>query len=378
MQKQSEITGVRKGETVNFKSANKKVDRSIPNQLGVIVVGAGFVSGGYIDYFRQSPNTRLVAIVDSNPDILNKWSKESSTVQLIEDYKEAMKLKGVDVVVICTPHNLHHEMVTRALRSGKDVICEKPIAISLKEADSMINTAQEEGRKLLVTLNMRFDSWAYKIKKLIDEQKIGHIFMARSAYLGYEVQRLNDPHHWKGDIQRAGGGVLLDGGYHIVDLMNSYLGRAKYVQANGGRSVVTAPNKGEDNCSLIIEYESGAIATLISSFTACGPDCHKEPTLGLYHDFYGTEGTISCQSSYDSVRESKQELELLSANNGLQKIDLTDADGPDFYDHFVDYLQGKGRLIVTAIDARNTSAVVEAAYQSIQAGQKIPVDWRIS
>lgn len=343
--------------------------------LGVMIIGVGDISKCYFSHCRRDERTRLIAAADPAPKA-RKWAMDNYNVNLaVADYREALGRDDIDVVIVCTPHNLHHPIVMDALRAGKDVICEKPISVSVAQADEMIDFAAKCGRKLLVTLNSQFPPRTFRIKEILSEGKLGKVFMSHAAYLGYEFDRMADPDHWKGDMVKAGGGVLLDGGYHIVDLMNSFMGRARYVQALGGKFVVQAPNKGEDNISLLIEYEHGAIADLQVSFTVCNAGCRREPTLMIDMDLYGTDGSVRYQYGWDTVK-IHESLKLLRPDEPQQNIDLIHNDCPDCYTHFFDCLTDSAAPIVTAIQARNASAVVEAAYESARGGGKVEVDWR--
>ena len=342
---------------------------------GVMIIGAGTVSGKYLNYFSKNKRTRLIAVADPSSCVRDRIGMEYHPDLLVSDYKEVIERDDIHIVVVCTPHNLHYSVVIDSLEAGKDVICEKPLAVSVKEADEMINAADNLGKQLFVTLNMRFDNYVAKIKDVIQQGQVGNVFMARSAYLGYELDRLDDPKSWKGDLQKAGGGVLLDGGYHLIDLMNSCLGQAKAVQAMGGRYIVKAPNKGEDNISLLVEYGHNCMANLQVSFTACSPGCGETPTLRLEHEFFGDKGTMSALSGWDPIRGSQRKLELLTLT-GFESIDLNEVRCPDMIDHLLDCILTGSEPLVTAMDARNACAVVEAAYKSIQTGRKINVDWR--
>lgn len=355
-------------------SANPKSIKTPKNPLGVMIVGIGRMSKYYFDFCQKSPLTKTIASADINPEAL-QWAKENYDIPLLTaDYHEALKQKDIDVVIVCAPHDLHYPIVMDALNAGKHVICEKPIAISLRQADEMISHAEECDRTLLVALNMRFLHRTIKIKELLDNNKMGKVFMARGAYLGYELDLLSDPNHWKGDIKRAGGGALLDGGYHIIDLMNHFLGAVKSVQALGGRLVVQAQNKGEDNILLLLEYACGAIVTLQISFSACNAGCAFEPTLMLNIEFYGTKGSMQYLYDYDTAR-IRESLELLKPTEGHETIELTKHTSQDCASHFFDCIYNNTEPIVTALDARNALAVVEAAYKSIKTDRKIPVEW---
>lgn len=293
---------------------------------------------------------------------------------LLSDYREGLCREDIDLVVICTPHHLHHAMAIDALKAGKHVICEKPMAISVQEADEMIDAASHHNRKLFVMLNMRLWPEHRKLKEMITDNVIGQVFMAKASYLGYEFDRLDDPNDWKGDLCKAGGGVLIDGGYHLVDLVNSCLGKACYVQAAGGQYIINATNKGEDNISLMIEYAGGAVANLQISFTACNYGCHIEPTLMMDQSFLGSDGSLFCHYGWDTV-DIRKGLELVRPN-ARETLNLDGIAEHVQCGHFVNCLQTGEHPIVTCLDARNTTAVVEAAYESLRSGRRTPVNWR--
>jgi len=343
--------------------------------LGVMVVGAGDIARYYFEYCMQDERSRLVAVADPDPAARRRAEQQYTVEQVVEDYREVLRQNDIDVVIVCTPHYLHYPVVMDALRMGKNVICEKPIANTVAEADEMIDFAQACGKKLFVTLNSRFQKRTAKIYEVLSSGSLGKIFMARAAYLGYELTRMADPDHWKGDLEKAGGGVLLDGGYHVIDLMNSFLGAAKHVQALGGRFVITAPNKGEDNIFVLIEYECGAIADIQVSFTACNAGCYREATLMIDIDLYGTQGSLRYDYNWDTV-QARERMELLYPEKGRQNVDLKGNAGLNCYRHFFDCLRNDTEPMVTALDARNTSAVVEAAYESMRTGKKTAVSWR--
>jgi len=354
---------------------DSKVTDCNQKQMGVLVIGCGEVSEGHLKYINEDARFKLVAVADPSEESL-QCAKDNYAPQIaVSDYKEALNGDDIDIVMVFTPHYLHHSIVLESLRSVRHVLCEKPISMSLKEADNMINTAKVCGKELFVMLNMRFTPWARKIKELLGNQCIGRTFMARSAYFGYEVDRLADSNHWKGDLKKAGGGVLLDGGYHIVDLMNSWLGRATAVSSIGGQYVIEAQGKGEDNISLLVEYENGATATLQVSFTTIIPGCDKEPTLALEHSFMGTEGSIYSDYSWNPIDGLVQHLDIVSTQS-KKAVDLDSVKSLNQLDHFMSCLTDGTTPIVTALDGRNALAVVEAAYESIRTSKKVDVDWK--
>jgi len=340
--------------------------------LKIVIIGAGAVSSQYFESFSQSPLTEVVAAVDPS-EAVGQWiSQNYSDVPLEADYKTAIEKYDADIVVVCTPHYLHLPMVMDSLNAGKHVICEKPLGMTTAECDEMLELADKKGLKLLVGLNMRFGPRIMKIKKMIEAGQLGKVFLARASYLGYEVDRLADANHWKGDLRKAGGGVLLDGGYHVVDLANALLGPAKSVQALGGQFVIDNGSKGEDNIALIVEYANGAVAEIMVSFTVCNVGCRKEPTLILGMDVFGTEASIF--SGYNSAT-IKEHFELVNSD-GKEVVSTDDVDCLDKNAHFLECITNGSQPLVTALDARNANAVVDAAYESIRTGKKVAVDWK--
>jgi predicted dehydrogenase len=343
---------------------------------GVLLIGTGAVAVPYLKFAHENEHLKLVAIADPNATARKEAEEKYGPVVSVSDYKEVIDRPDIDLVIVCTPHFLHHSMVTSALNAGKHVICEKPIAITLAEADEMLDAAARNKKMFLVTMNMFFNPWAIGIRRLLGEKKLGKVFMAQSSYLGYEVARLRDPRDWKGDLQKAGGGVLLDGGYHIIYTMNSWMGEAKSVQMTGGQYVIGQPHKGEDNAALLVEYEGGAIGNLIVSFTVCSPGCHEQPTLHLEHNLWGTDGSVHSLYHWDPIGGLSQCLEFCQPREGMQSIDLKAISTSGHLPHYIACLAQGTTPQTTALDARNALAVVEAAYASMKTGKKQPVNWR--
>ena len=239
--------------------------------LGVGVIGAGIVARGYLEFFSRNARTRLVGLAESDPVTRQRAVEQYAPRQAGEDYRDLLGCDDIDLFVVCTSHNLHCPMVMAVLRAGKHVLCEKPIAVSVTEADAMLDCATVQRRRLFIGLNMRFSRRVMKLRQLLDNVGgwtvgsrlrgvAGRVFLAQFAYLGNEIARMSDPNGWKCDQMRAGHGVLLDGGYHIIDVLNACFGRALSVQATGGRKIIDVSTKGEDNAIALIEYESGSAA----------------------------------------------------------------------------------------------------------------------
>ena len=330
-----------------------------PHKMSVVVFGAGIVCHGHIESFRSSSHTDVTCVVDINKTVATEIARKYDIPNTETDYRTAIAKYKPEIVLVATPHYLHHPMVIDSLKSGCHVICEKPLAMTVSECDDMIAAAEKHDRRLFVAHNMRAMPQFRKIKQLIDSQRLGRVFLADFQYLGYEVARLNETNNWKGTKDMAGGGVLLDGGYHMVDLVNYYFGMPKTVKAVMQRSVVTAENKEEDNALLLAEYPDKLIANVVASFSAKTEGSERGATLMLNVSVYGTKGTV--HGGYNS---SRAVWELKLVENDVEKpCDLSDIGPLNIDHHFIDCILNNTTPIVTAHQARDTVAIIEKAYQ---------------
>ena len=330
---------------------------ALPLRFGVI--GAGVISGAYLENYAKDPRTEVVGIADTNGDLLGKAAKTYGIEQATDDYRELLENKKIDIIVVATPHFLHHPMVMDALEAGKDVLCEKPLAMNAAQAEEMIGKAKAKGKRLFVGLNMRTGAGFRTVEKVIQSGKIGRPFLSRISYFGHELERMQDPQHWKGSKDGAGGGVLLDGGYHVIDIMNMFFGEPQDVMAVCCKCVIKTENKCEDNAVLLIKYSEEMIGEVAASFTIKNARSKQEPTLRLRLEVYGTEGSVWAE--YYSHDDLGWQTTLVSGDKSSQ-IPLQPFVPENIQLHFVDCLLDGTTPIVTAEDALRVHRIVDAAY----------------
>jgi predicted dehydrogenase len=184
--------------------------------------------------------------------------------------------------------------------------------------------------------------------------------MARISYLGNETKRMNDPNNRKGSYDKAGGGVLLDGGYHVLDLMNMYFGEPNQVRGVCSRAVVQATNKAEDNAIVTMAYDNGLLGEVTASFTVLGENSKGEATLRLRVDIFGTEGCLWAE--YYSHNNLGWQVKL---STGDETIDLPvePYEPSSLPTHFIDCLTNNTEPIVTAEDALRVQQIVDTVYE---------------
>jgi myo-inositol 2-dehydrogenase/D-chiro-inositol 1-dehydrogenase len=261
-----------------------------PIRLGLI--GCGSIARGAhlpaIDYLADQVS--LVAVADVDPAAASiaakKWGAD-----VYADYRALLDRADIAAVIVATPEYLHAEQVTAAAAAGKHVLCEKPIARTLEEADRMIDACARAGVQLMVGHSRRFSSRYIEIKTALDSGAIGQVMLARenerrSRAFGGNLGGRWTPQHWSGNPQLSGGVALL-AGIHEADLLRWFIG-AEPVSVYAQHMVTMEDNVGvPDFLTFTVRFSNGAIGS--SEITRLPPASYP-----AFHqlELYGTTGAI--------------------------------------------------------------------------------------
>jgi predicted dehydrogenase len=213
------------------------------------------------------------------------------------DYSALLAHKDVDIVCISTPNDLHKSMLIEAMRAGKGVFCEKPVALNLSEAREVEAVMKDTGRDCAVGFQFRFVPAILRAKQIIEEGRLGRVFSFRLAYLRSSYVDPHIPMKWKLDADRCGGGALVDLGPHPLDLVRYLLGEVQRVFAHTKTFVCErpvapgaqelAPVSVEDMAVLHLELGDGAVGTVEVSRVATGT------TNDLRLEIHGSHGALA-------------------------------------------------------------------------------------
>ncbi len=189
--------------------------------MKVGIIGLGCQGRRLAKAVKEAGDSLIVAAEERENDNSRLFAKTFGC-EIVYDWREIIKRDDVEVIIVCTPPNLHREMVISALRAGKHVLCEKPLALNVKEAQEMMDEAKKNDRKLKCGFNLRHHPAIAQAKKWVDEGRIGEILFVRGVYgiggrEGYEKD-------WRMKKEISGGGQLMDQGVHILDLSHWFLG----------------------------------------------------------------------------------------------------------------------------------------------------------
>lgn len=262
-------------------------------KVKVGIIGCGKIAQvRHIPEYEGNPDAELYGLFDINKERAEELAKLHNC-RAYSTYEELLADPEIDAVSVCVANSAHAEISIAALRAGKHVLCEKPMAITLEECEDMVRTAKEQGRYLMIGQNQRLAKAHIKAKELIKEGAIGDILTFRTTFGhgGPETWSV-DPGRdvWFFDKTRAAMGAMADLGIHKTDLIQ-YLTGQKIVET---QAVLTTLDKRDstgnligvdDNAICIYKLEGGALGTMTASWTYYGAE--DNTTV-----IYGTKGIL--------------------------------------------------------------------------------------
>ena len=226
------------------------------------LIGCGGIGTLRAKALRQTPGAQLVALFDIESN-RSKQLAQLVSAEVMPTWADLVMSDDIDAVVVSTPPDSHAELTIAALQAGKHVLCEKPLARSSLECQSMVDAAQQAGRFLATGFNYRFYPSVMKARDLLASGRIGELDHIRS-YAGYTAA--DHSQSWLHEASVMGGGALWDNGTHLIDLTAFFLGNV--VEAEGFASGAIWGFQGiEDNGFLLLRNQDGRIASLQASWT---------------------------------------------------------------------------------------------------------------
>ena len=198
--------------------------------IKIAVIGAGFIGKVHAESYRKIKNARLVSVVEKNLEKGKKFADEFD-VKFYSDIDELLNIEEVDIIDICTPPLTHYELVKKAAIAKKHIICEKPLTLSLKEADEMVSIVEEKNLKAMVGLVLRFWPEYVLAKKIIDKGKLGKPLYCYCERLS-RMENENCSDNWRFD-EKYGGGAAVDLHIHDLDFINWLFKKPATIMSKG-------------------------------------------------------------------------------------------------------------------------------------------------
>jgi predicted dehydrogenase len=346
-------------------------------KIKVGIIGTGNISGCHTAGYKALDNVELYAACDINEQRVKDYAEKHGYKYVFTDYNEMLKLEELDAVSVCTWNSVHAQAAIAALKAGKHVICEKPTAMSAKEAVEMEKAAKESGKLLMIGFVRRFGNDTKVLKDFIDNGMMGDIYYTKASYL----RRAGCPGGWFGDKERSGGGPLIDLGVHVIDLVRFLMGKPKAVSVTGatfnklgarnnikGTKGYVASDKEnifnvEDLAVAMIKFDNGAVLSVETSFSLN----IKQDSGNI--ELFGTKSGAKLDPKLEFYSEMNDYLvnvtpahDTALSFTGLFENEIA---------HFIDCVANGTECISTAEDGVEIMKILDAVYESSRTGKEV-------
>ncbi len=348
------------------------------DRVGVALLGCGFISEIHADcYNRFVPSAKVEAVVGRNEAKVKAFAERFGIPRWFTDHRKALDLKEVQMIDLCVPNSLHAKMTIDVAEAGKHVICEKPLCMNLQEADQMIAACKNAKAHLMYAEELCFTPKYVRAKQLVDEGALGTVYLVKQS------EKHSGPHaDWFWDVERSGGGVMLDMGCHAFEFFRWVLGKpkAKSVYSQMGIYVHADKTKGDDNSIAIVEFDGGAVGMAEESWA-------KRGGMDDRAEIYGSHGVTYADLLHGNSLETFSE-----AGYGYAVEKAPDTKGwtftiyeeawnygfPQELAHFVDCVKTGAQPMETGEDGRAVLEIIMAAYESAATGRRIDLPLKTS
>jgi len=342
----------------------------------VAILGAGFISDIHLEcYHRFIPEAEVVAVYARNAEKAKDFAAKHHIGKWYTDVNALINESGCEIIDICLPNFLHADACIKAAKAGKHIIIEKPLAVTLEEADAMIDACKKAGVKLMYAEELCFAPKYERVRHLVKEGAVGEVYMLKQS------EKHSGPHtDWFYDVNLAGGGVLMDMGCHAMEWFRWMLGNAKAKSVYASMSTVyhKERTKGEDNSIVIIEFENGVTAVAENSWAKHGGMDDRSEVHGtggvIYADLFMGNSAISYSKHGYGYAMEKADTTVGWSFTVFEEA--FNQGYPHELQHFVDCVRNNKEPLVTGEDGRVVLEILYAAYASAGQGKKIMLPFK--
>jgi predicted dehydrogenase len=315
------------------------------------IIGAGAISQAYAQAFQSIAfqtyhEAEVVGVADVRKEAADSLA-EVLNCPSFDSYATLADRCDLEAVLVCTPPATHPEICHYFIDRGVHVLCEKPFAISAKEASNVVEAAHKKGVTITMASKFRYVDDVIKAKQIVDSGILGEIVLFENAF----TARVNMATRWNSNSAISGGGVLIDNGTHSFDIARYFLGPLAEVQVMEGKR-----NQGldvEETVRIFVRSQKGVIGNIDLSWSI-----NKE--LDRYISIYGSRGTVVVGWKEAKYHQSSSS-EWVEFGNGYDKVGAF----RNQLQNFTRAIHGDESLLINGADAVASVEVVEAAYESL-------------
>ncbi|MCL2057979.1 MAG: Gfo/Idh/MocA family oxidoreductase [Oscillospiraceae bacterium] len=330
------------------------------------IVGCGMISRFHAEAIRRTPGAAISGCYDAYRPGADAFG-EALGVPVFPSLEAIASDGAIDALSICTPSGLHTPQAIAAIQSGKHVVVEKPMSLTLAEADTLIAAADECGAKVCVISQFRFSPAVQEVRRAIQAGAFGTLAMAELSMKYYRSHEYYAQADWRGTWKMDGGGALMNQGIHGVDVFRFLLGPVKSISAV--TRTLTRKIETEDSVVAALELESGALAT-ISASTSSFPGYPRRLEI------CGDRGSVVLEE--DSIIKWDLPFECpLPVGERASQVASSDptaisVEGHQMqYANMVDALRNRAPLLVDAKQGRQPLEIILGIYESSKTGKTV-------
>jgi len=342
---------------------------TMQNKYRFALVGCGRISKKHLEAIEASENAELAAVCDID-------LKRAESVGLkygvphYDSYDEMLKNESVDIVNILTPSGLHAAQTIDIVKKyRKHVICEKPMALKLEDADKMIQACDESGVKLFIVKQNRFNIPVQKAREALEAGKFGKMVLGTVRVRWCRDQAYYDNDAWRG-TWALDGGVISNQASHHIDLLEWMLGEPVSVMAK--TATFLANIEVDDTCVAIIKFKNGALG-VVEATTATRPK-DLEGSLSLL----GEKGSVviggfavNRMETWNFSDETESESREILKKYAETPPNVYGFGHQRYLEHVIDSLSNNRRALVDGLEGRKSLELINAMYESAETGKEV-------
>ncbi|GAC10544.1 Gfo/Idh/MocA family protein [Paraglaciecola chathamensis] len=333
------------------------------------LLGCGRISKRHAELLGNGliNGAELVAVCDTSIEKANKIS-ELFKIKSFDNMHSMMNEVDIDVVVVLTESGAHARNVVELAEYGKSIVVEKPMALTLDDADKMIEACDKNNCRLFVVKQNRFNVPVQKLREAVDENRFGKMVLGTIRVRWCRPQEYYDQDSWRGTWANDGG-VLTNQASHHIDLLEWIMGDVESVFARSTTALVNI--EAEDTAVVTVKFKSGALG-IIEATTAARPK-DLEGSISVL----GEKGTVEIAGF--AVNEMKTWNFLERNDEDDSVLDKYSVNPPNvygfghqaYYEHVVDCILNNKNALVDGLKGRKSLELISAIYESIETGKEV-------
>lgn len=349
--------------------------------LKTAIIGCGKVGHFHARAYQQSENSLFCAVFDRDIRRAQEFASQYG-VNAWDNISEMIKTEGIQVVSICTPHPAHAAVAVEAARAGCHILVEKPLASNLRDCDAILAAAKEHNVRVGTVCQRRFYRPCMRIKKAIEDGKLGRPVLGTVTMLGWRDKAYYDSDPWRGTWEGEGGGVLVNQAPHQLDLLLWYMGDIEEVYGFW-RNLNHPYIEVEDTAVAVIKFKNGGIGQVLVS-NAQNPALYGKvqvhgdngASVGVQTDggamFIAGVSTIT-EPPYNDIWTVHGEAGNLEAWQREDRELFNSQDAMYYYhqrqiDDFLTAIAMNQPSLIDGLAGRKTVELIEAIYRSTETG----------